>query len=145
MYIRKLLLIILTASYLTVSGFVHAFDLVVVTHPNNGIEKMSKDDVINIYMGRYRKMPNGVTAMPLDLKNPLGEKEKFYRIMVGKELAEINSYWARLMFSGQGSPPLQAENMDEVMELIKNNKGALAYMDKKKVDKRVRVVYDPAQ
>lgn len=145
MYIRKLLLIIFTASSFAVSGFAHAFDLVVVTHPNNGIEKMSKDDVINIYMGRYRKMPNGVTAMPLDLKNPLGEKERFYRIMVGKELAEINSYWARLMFSGQGSPPLQAEDMDEMMELIKNNKGALAYMDKKKVDKRVRVVYDPAQ
>lgn len=137
--------IILNLLILAASPHALAADLVVVTHPNNGIEKMSKDEVINIYMGRYRKLPNGETAVPVDLKAVPGEKAQFYNIMVGKELAEINSYWARLMFSGQGSPPRQAESMEEVIEIVKNNRGALAYIDRKKVDKRVRVVFDLAQ
>lgn len=145
MKVRSFLTLSLTLFFLLTSVLSMAADLVVVTHPGNGIEKMSKDDVINIYMGRYRKLANGETAIPLDLKQPPGEKALFYNILVGKELAEINSYWARLMFSGQGSPPRQAENVDEAIEFVKNNKGALAYIDRKKVDKRVKVIFDLAQ
>lgn len=143
MNIRQLLQIILTASALALPGVAAALDLVVVTHPHNGIEKMSKDEVINIYMGRYRKMPNGETALALDLSKQQGEKAYFYNLMVGKELPEINSYWARLMFSGQGSPPRQVDSVEELIAIVSSNKGALAYMDRKKVDKRVRIVFDP--
>jgi hypothetical protein len=143
MNIRQLLQIILMVSTLALPGVAAALDLVVVTHPHNGIEKMSKDEVINIYMGRYRKMPNGETALALDLSKPQGEKAHFYNLMVGKELPEINSYWARLMFSGQGSPPRQIDSVEELITIISSNKGALAYMDRKKVDKRVRIVFDP--
>ncbi|MFZ6747703.1 hypothetical protein [Undibacterium sp. Ren11W] len=145
MRVRSFQTVSLTLFLLLTTVLSMAADLVVVTHPSNGIEKMSKDEVINIYMGRYRKLANGETAIPLDLKQPPGEKAQFYSILVGKELAEINSYWARLMFSGQGSPPRQAENVDEAIEFVKNNKGALAYIDRKKVDKRVKVIFDLAQ
>ncbi|MFZ6846348.1 hypothetical protein [Undibacterium sp. RuTC16W] len=130
---------------LTVCARVCAADFVVIANPNSGIEKMSKDDVINIYMGRYRKLASGISAQPLDLANPVSEKSKFYSSMVNKELPEINSYWARLMFSGQGSPPRQVDSVEEIIDIVSNNKGAIAYIDKKKVDKRVKVVFDASQ
>ena len=117
-------------------------DFVVIANPDSGIEKMSKDDVVNIYMGRYRKLPSGIKAMPIDLNTPISEKTKFYASMVNKELAEINSYWARLTFSGQGSPPRQADSVEQVMEIVSSNKGAIAYIDRKKLDKRVKVIFD---
>lgn len=119
-------------------------DFVVIANPRSGVEQLSKDDIINIYMGRYRKLPSGISATPVDLSNPVDEKARFYAYMVKKELAEINSYWARLMFSGQNSRPLQAENSDEVLEIVSNNKGAIGYIDKKKLDKRVKLVFDPS-
>ena len=118
-------------------------DIVVIANPQSGIEKLSKDEVINLYMGRNRKLASGITAMPIDLTAANAEKAKFYSIMVNKNLPEINSYWARLMFSGQGSPPVQAESHDEVLDIVSSNKGAIGYVDRKKLDKRVKLIYDP--
>ncbi|MBC3935599.1 hypothetical protein [Undibacterium rugosum] len=115
--------------------------MVVIANPYSGIDKLSKDEVINLYMGRTRKFANGLSALPIDLKNAEHEKVQFYAMLVGKEVAEINSYWARLRFSGQGSPPLQAESMDEVLRIVAENKAAIGYVDKKKLDKRVRLIY----
>lgn len=118
-------------------------DFVVVANHHAGIDKMSKDEVINVYMGRNRKLASGVNAQPIDLENPLAEKENFYSVMVNKELPEISSYWARLMFSGQGSPPRQVMTTEQALELVSSVKGAIAYIDRKKIDKRVKIVFDP--
>lgn len=134
-YLIKFLCLVL----LLISGNASA-ELAVVANPNSGIEKLSKDEVINIYMGRTRKLPNGLTGMPIDLSNTHHEKMQFYSLLVGKELAEINSYWARLRFSGLGQPPLQVNSMEDAINLVSENKGAIAYIDSKKIDKRVKLI-----
>ncbi|MBI3726998.1 MAG: hypothetical protein HY254_01535 [Burkholderiales bacterium] len=133
--------------YLSVWGCCQAAqaDLVVIANPQSGIEKLSKDEVINLYMGRNRKLASGINAMPLDLAATNTEKAKFYALLVNKNLPEINSYWARLMFSGQGSPPMQIESVDEVLEIVSSNKAAIGYIERKKLDKRVKMIYDPTQ
>jgi len=44
-----------------------------------------------------------------------------------------------------GSPPRQMESAAEVIETIVNNKGAIGYIDKKKLSSRVKVVLELAQ
>lgn len=134
-YLIKFLCLVL----LLISGNVSA-ELAVIANPNSGIDKLSKDEVINIYMGRTRKLPNGLTGMPIDLSNTHHEKMQFYSLLVGKELAEINSYWARLRFSGLGQPPLQVNSMEDAINLVSENKGAITYIDSKKIDKRVKLI-----
>lgn len=124
---------------LLISNTVSA-ELVVIANPHSGIDKLSKDEVINLYMGRHRKLPNGLTVMPIDLSNTNHEKMQFYSLLVGKELAEINSYWARLRFSGLGQPPLQVDSAEDAINLVSENKGAIAYIDSKKIDKRVKLI-----
>lgn len=119
-----------------------AGDLVVITNTGSGVAKLTRDEAVNIFMGRYKKLPSGMAALPVDEN---GEKALFYRALLGKELPEIQSYWARLVFSGQGSPPRQMENADEVIEIVVNNKGAIGYVDRKKVNTRVKVVLDLSQ
>ncbi|MET3129989.1 ABC-type phosphate transport system substrate-binding protein [Oxalobacteraceae bacterium GrIS 1.11] len=119
-----------------------ATDLVVIVNPASDIDKLSKDEVINIFMGRYRKLASGMAAIPIDLENPLKSKEQFYFLMMGKELIDINSYWARLKFSGQAPPPRRALNTEEMLEMVSASRGAIGYIDKKDVDKRVRVVLE---
>lgn len=117
-------------------------ELAVIVHPNSGIDALTKDDVINIFMGRYRTLPSGVNAMPIDLAAAQGDKSLFYFSIVGKELSEIDSYWARLRFSGQGPPPRQASGVEEVIDIVSSSRGAIGYIDKRKVDKRVKVVLE---
>ncbi len=88
-------------------------------------------------MGRYRKLPSGMTALPLDYT---AEREAFYQALVGRSLPEINSYWARLVFSGRGSPPRQVDSAGELLDIVVRNRGAIGYLPENKVDDRVVVL-----
>lgn len=114
-------------------------DLLLVTNAQSGVETISKNDLINLYMGRYRQLPGGVRALPVDLE---GIKEQFYRLLLDKNLSEINSYWARLVFSGRATPPLQLFSTADVVEFIANNKGAIGYLYRKDVDSRLKVIHN---
>ncbi|MDQ5911063.1 MAG: hypothetical protein QG599_3160 [Pseudomonadota bacterium] len=116
-------------------------DLVVIVNPQSGVEQLTKAEVINIFLGRQKKLPSGKAALAVDLNSANAEKQQFYAQLVSKELAEINSYWARLIFSGQGSPPRQAEATDEVLDIVENNIGAIGYVKSAQVNPRVKVVY----
>lgn len=119
-------------------------DLVVIGNHGNGVDKLSKDELINLYMGKNRRLTSGINAIPLDLAAPYEEKAQFYQHLVHRSLPEIHSYWARLTFSGQGSPPLQVPSPEEVIRMVSSNKGAVGYIDRKHLDKRVKLLYDPA-
>lgn len=116
-----------------------AADLVVIANRDSGVEHLSRDAVVNIFMGRYQKLPSGVTALPVDLA---GDKAVFYKSLLDKDLPEVQSYWARLVFSGQGSPPRQMDNTEEVIDVVANNKGAVGYVERSRLDDRVIVVLE---
>lgn len=121
-----------------------AAELVVIANPKSGVEKLSHDDVVNIFLGRFRQLPSGVSALPADLPPAQPEKAVFYRLLVNKELAEINSYWARLVFSGRTSPPRQVGSSDDLLKWVAGNPGGIGYLERSQVDARVRVVFELA-
>jgi ABC-type phosphate transport system substrate-binding protein len=120
-------------------------DVVVVVGAQSGIERLSRDDVINIFLGRYRRLASGIAAVPVDQPAASGLRAEFYRKLTDKDLAEINAYWARLFFSGKTSPPLQASTAAEAQHLIAGIPGGIGYVDRSQVDHRLRVVLDLAQ
>ena len=109
---------------------------VVVVNAASAIQRLSQDQVINIFLGRYRRLPNGETAIPIDQPDSGTLRAEFYRKLVNKDLSEINAYWARLIFSGRTSPPVQAAQPAEVIELLMTNPGGMAYVDRSQVDRR---------
>jgi hypothetical protein len=117
-------------------------ELVVVVNARSGIDRLSRDDVINIFMGRYRVLPSGVNAYPVDQPASSELRAQFYRKLVNKEPAEIGAYWARLVFSGKTSPPKQATRSVEVGEWVANHEGGLGYIDSDRLDDRMRVVLE---
>jgi ABC-type phosphate transport system substrate-binding protein len=117
-------------------------DVVVVMRAQSGIERLSADDVTDIFLGRYRKFASGASAVPIDQPAGSSLKAEFYRLLVNKELAEINAYWARLHFSGKTSPPLQAASAAEVFSLLLSTPGAIAYVERRQVDARFRIVLE---
>ena len=115
-------------------------DLVLVVHPDSGVEQLSRNQTINIFMGRHRQLPSGIAALPLDLAP---ERETFYRLLTNKTLAEINAYWARLIFSGRTSSPRQVYSAAEMLDLVADNKGAIGYLRREDLDDRVKAVTTP--
>lgn len=117
-------------------------DLVVVAHPQSGIERLSRDDVVNIYLGRYRRLASGGVAEPLDLPIDSELRSRFYRGLVDKNPAEINAYWARLVFSGKTRPPQVVDTVENALRLVATYPQALAYIQRSRVDARVKVVFE---
>ncbi|MDP2785559.1 MAG: hypothetical protein Q8O38_13340 [Sulfurimicrobium sp.] len=117
-------------------------ELVVVANAGSGVERLSRDEVINIFLGRYRQLPSGLAALPIDQPAEQPLKAQFYRKLVNKDLAEINAYWARLIFSGKTSPPRQAASAAEVMAWLVRTPGAIGYVERGMVDARLRIVME---
>lgn len=133
-------LVILIAASLLGLGMARA-EVVVVVDAAAGIERLTQDQVINIYLGRHRKLPTGIAALPIDLPPTDKLRTEFYRKLVDKDLSEINAYWARLYFSGKTTPPMQANTTAEVLKHVIGKAGGIAYLDKSQVDPRMRIVY----
>jgi len=130
-------------SLLWPAGLARAVDLVVVVNPGCNVTRLNRDDVINLYMGRLRKLPDGTPARPIDLLSASGqEKQLFYQRLLSRDLSEVRAYWARLTFSGQASPPVQAESAEEVLSLVQRNPGGIGYVERSRSDARVRIVFE---
>lgn len=115
---------------------------VVVVNARGGVSQLSQDAVINIFLGRYRRFPDGAAAIPIDQPEGSPLRAEFYRKLVNKDLNQINAYWSRLIFSGKTPPPLQAANAAEVLQLLAANAGGIAYIERNLVDSRFRVVLE---
>lgn len=116
--------------------------LVVIVHPDSGVDALSRGDAVNIFMGRYRRLPSGIVAFPIDVGDHSAVRERFYARLVGKDLAAIDAYWARLVFSGQTAPPLRVPDATTAVHLVAGNRAAIAYVDAAAVDARVKVVLE---
>lgn len=120
-------------------------ELVVVANPRSGIERLDEDDVINIFLGRYRRLASGIAAEPVDIADDSPLRTRFYRSLVNKSLPEINAYWARLVFSGKTRPPHMVGSVEEALRFVASQSGGLAYVERTQVDRRVKIVFELAE
>lgn len=119
-------------------------DLVVVVNARNGVAVMTRNEVVNIFFGRYRQFFNGVEAQPVDLLDGSPERARFYAALVGKDVSDVNAYWSRQVFSGRTQPPPRVNNAEEVLKWVSSHPGGIGFVEFSKADARVRVVYELA-
>ena len=115
--------------------------VVVVVSKQNPIDSLSKNQIIDIYMGRYNTFPDGILAKPLDRTANSSEKQQFYHALVNKSEAKINAYWARLLFSGRASPPRRFDSNDEMLSELKRSHQTIGYVLESEVDDSLKIVY----
>lgn len=120
-------------------------ELVIIVNTDVKIDKLTRNDVINIFMGRYRKFPDGSSVQPLDIKGESIERQDFYKKLLDKSLADINAYWARLIFSGRTAPPLALGTQHDVLEKIANDPATIGYIERSGLNAKVKVVYSLPQ
>ncbi|ARS51790.1 hypothetical protein [Kushneria konosiri] len=125
-----------TAAVLMISTPVRA-DIAIVINEASPVHQISHGEAVNIFMGRYRRLPDNSVALPID-QGPL--KARFYKALVKKDMAEINSYWARLVFSGRASPPQQTDTLKDLVDIVTHNNNALGYVDVAEMPSNMRVL-----
>lgn len=137
----KVLLRLLFVPTIAWAGSAQA-DLVLIANAAITEKAISREEAINIYMGRLRQFPSGAVAEPLDLPSGGTEKALFYRLLVNKDLSDIEAYWARLVFSGRASPPRKVDSLAEAIDRVAKDPNVIAYVDRALVDKRVKIILE---
>ena len=118
-------------------------DEVVVVSVNSNATMLNRREAINIFMGRYRFFPSGHAAKPYDLPKTDSGKALFYLALTGKDISDIDAYWARLVLTGHASPPDEVLSQEAMLEKIYHNPRSIGYLDRSRLDNRVRVIFDP--
>ncbi|PVZ71482.1 phosphate ABC transporter substrate-binding protein [Pelagibaculum spongiae] len=114
-------------------------DISVIVHPGNAVY-LNKDDVARLFLGKQHSFKDGSVAVPVDQNEGSEIRDQFYVELVNKNASQLKSWWARLIFTGKGSPPRAVGTNDNVVLLVGSNPNMIGYVDSEKVDKSVRVV-----
>lgn len=118
-------------------------DVVVVVSAKSPAAKLTKEQVADIFLGRSNSLPGAGQAVPLDQAAGSPVRDEFYSKVAGQTAAQVKTLWAKLSFSGKGTPPKALGSDDEVKAQLAANPNAIAYMDKSKVDASVKTVFAP--
>ena len=125
----KLLLTVALLCGMTINATARA-DLMVVVNANNPIQALSLKEVKQIFLGRMRRFP----AVDLDV-DALDREENsptyrdFYQYVVKVDASRLKRYRARYLFSGQGRLPDVVKGHAPLLDNVKSNVNAVAYVE----------------
>jgi len=114
--------------------------IVVIVNSENTTSYFSQRQLVDLYMGRDLYFPDGTMALRLDQSPKSQVRHDFYKNLVGKSVAQINAYWARLLFTGRASPPQVINDSKGVLKAVRNNENAVGYINESELDAGVKVV-----
>jgi hypothetical protein len=115
-------------------------DIYVVVNAGNPVQAMTRKEALNLFMGRTRAFAQADFAAPFDLPRDHAVRDQFYQLLTGMGPAQVNSYWARLMFTGKTLPPQTVADEAALVETVRRNPAAIGYLSQEPADKGLRVV-----
>lgn len=116
-------------------------ELLVIVNAANPLDRLTREELLDIYMGRRSHFPTGDPALPLDLDADSPLRATYYQTLTGKTVAQINAYWARLIFTGRATPPRVLPDAAAALEAVRGNRHAIAYIDARSLPSQVKIVF----
>ena len=116
-------------------------EVVVIANKDMPTSSLSQDEINRIYLGKTKFLSNGVKVIPVDQQMGSAARDKFYTNVIKKSDTEVKSYWSRVIFTGQGYPPIQESDDRSVKELVAKNPNCIGYVDRAVVDNSIKVLY----
>jgi len=115
-------------------------DVVAVVSDRSAVVSLSKNQVVDIFLGRAARFPNGNQAVPIDQAEGAAARDEFYIRFAGKTAAQIKAHWSKIIFTGRGQPPRAVSNSGEIKKLLASNPNGIGYIEQSDVDGSVKVV-----
>lgn len=112
-------------------------DVVVVTGAASSVSSLTKDQVADVFLGR------SAALTPLDQPESSPLREEFYTKVTGKTAAQAKSFWAKLAFTGKGTPPKEGASSAEIKKALAGNPALVSYIEKSAVDGSVKTLLAP--
>ena len=131
----------LVGTALLTASFLAQAEVAVVMSAKSAVEPLNKNQVSDIFMGKVTSFPSGGSAVPLDQMDTNAVREEFYTKVTGKSAAQVAAYWAKMSFTGKGTPPKEVANSAEIKKQLAANPNTIGYIEKSAVDESVKVLF----
>ena len=112
----------------------------VIVHKSNPTSSLSSADLAALMMKKKARWADGTPVVPVDQLAGSDARAKFSTAVLGKSVDAVRSYWRQQIFSGLETPPLEKRNDEEVVEYVRNNRGAVSYVSEAAITNDVKVV-----
>lgn len=132
--------ILLAMSTVTANAYA---DVVVIVSAKSPITSLTAEQTAKIFLGKVDTFPDDGDAVPIDQVEGSAIRDEFYSKVVHKSFSQVTAYWAKVIFTGDGRPPVMLESNVAVRKAIANNPNAIGYIDKSAVNRSVRVILAP--
>ena len=113
--------------------------MLVVAASNSELASLSESSVRQLYMGNTRSA-GGFAVLLLDMPEGSTSRKSFYRRVADKSESQLKSYWARMIFTGRGTPPRQVGSAQEMVSTLKANPGMLGYLEERDLQPGLKVL-----
>jgi ABC-type phosphate transport system substrate-binding protein len=128
---------------LSLSAGLALAETVAVVSARNPVAAMTRNQVMDIFLGRASRFPDGSLAIPIDQPEDSAARDEFYLVFDGKSAAQLKAHWSKAIFTGRGRPPREAPDSREVKKLILANPQAIGYIERNLVDSSLKVLLAP--
>ncbi len=140
-------LILAFALLLLVFTLVANAEVVIIVSAKSSVTTLTAEQTTRIFLGKDDNFPNEQTAIPVDQQEGAAIRDEFYAKVAHKNSSQISSYWAKLIFTGEGRLPKTFPDDISVMKFIVSNPNAVGYIDDKSLtknlSKKIRIVFKP--
>jgi ABC-type phosphate transport system substrate-binding protein len=120
-----------------------AADVVPVVGAKNPVATLSKNQIVDIFLGRSSRFPDGSPAVPLDHAEDSAARNEFYLSFAGKSPAQLRAHWSKIIFTGRGQPPREVANTVELKKRLAESPNAIGYLERSLVDASLKIVLSP--
>jgi len=131
---------LLTAGVLLLFSGAGRADVVAVVSAKNPLPALTRNQAVDIFLGKASRFPDGSMAVPIDLAEGSVARDEFYSRFAGKSPAQLTAHWSKIIFTGRGQPPREVATAAELKKRLAVTPGAIGYLERDQVDATVQVV-----
>ena len=103
-------------------------DLYIVSNVDNPIEKLSRKDVRDIFLGKQTRWSNNEHIMVADYNTKNKQRKIFSRGVLKMRPFRVYKIWIRNSLSGKTTPPKYFRDHNDLIDYVKHNIGAIGYL-----------------
>lgn len=114
-------------------------ELAVIVHPSNA-DTLDKSTINRIFLGKSRAFPTGGEAIPITFSEGSPESNEFSKNVLSKTPKQLKAYWAKMIFTGKGTPPKAVDGTQQVLDLVAANPSFIGFVPSGSVNGNVKVI-----
>lgn len=125
---RRIVPLVVIGLVTTVAMAAAREDFKVVVNGTNSMNGIETVHLSKIFLKEAKTWPDGSETVPVDMAPDSSVRRKFSRVVHGRRVSAIKSFWQRQIFSGKAVPPVEFTSEEDLLFFVAETPGSVGYV-----------------